>query len=41
MWERTEEIPHIALVREAEVFAIVPATANAIAKIRPGDRRTI
>jgi phosphopantothenoylcysteine decarboxylase/phosphopantothenate--cysteine ligase len=36
MWERTEEIPHIALVREAEVFAIVPATANAIAKLARG-----
>lgn len=36
MWERTEEIPHIALVREAEVFAIVPATANAIAKLAQG-----
>ncbi|HEV8022712.1 MAG TPA: bifunctional phosphopantothenoylcysteine decarboxylase/phosphopantothenate--cysteine ligase CoaBC [Candidatus Lustribacter sp.] len=36
MWERTEEIPHIALVREAEVFAIVPATANAIAKLAGG-----
>ena len=36
MWERTEEIPHIALVREAEVFAIVPATANVIAKIAQG-----
>ena len=36
MWERTEEIPHISLVREAEVFAIVPATANAIAKLAQG-----
>lgn len=36
MWERTEEIPHIALVREAEMFAIVPATANAIAKLAGG-----
>jgi phosphopantothenoylcysteine decarboxylase/phosphopantothenate--cysteine ligase len=36
MWERTEEIPHIALVREAEAFAIVPATANAIAKLAQG-----
>jgi phosphopantothenoylcysteine decarboxylase/phosphopantothenate--cysteine ligase len=36
MWERTEEIPHIALVREAEAFAIVPATANVIAKLAQG-----
>ena len=36
LWERPEEIPHIALVREAEVFAIVPATANVIAKIAYG-----
>lgn len=36
MWERTEEIPHIALVRNADVFAIVPATANAIAKLAQG-----
>ncbi len=36
MWERTEAIPHIALVREAEVFAIVPATANVLAKLAQG-----
>ena len=36
LWERTEEIPHIALVREAAVFAIVPATANVIAKLAYG-----
>lgn len=36
LWERTEEIPHIRLVRAAEVFAIVPATANAIAKLALG-----
>jgi phosphopantothenoylcysteine decarboxylase/phosphopantothenate--cysteine ligase len=36
LWERTEEIPHIALVRSAEVFAIVPATANVIAKLAHG-----
>jgi phosphopantothenoylcysteine decarboxylase/phosphopantothenate--cysteine ligase len=36
MWERPEEIPHIALVREAEAFAIVPATANVIAKLAQG-----
>jgi phosphopantothenoylcysteine decarboxylase/phosphopantothenate--cysteine ligase len=36
LWERPEEIPHIRLVREAEVFAIVPATANVIAKLAQG-----
>lgn len=36
MWERTEEIPHIRLVREADVLAIVPATANTLAKLARG-----
>ena len=36
LWERVEEIPHIALAREAEVVAIVPATAHTIAKIALG-----
>ena len=36
LWERTEEIPHIALVREAELLAIVPATANVLAKLAHG-----
>lgn len=36
MWERPEEIPHIALVRSAEVLAIVPATANVVAKLAGG-----
>jgi len=36
LWERVEGIPHIALAREAEVVAIVPATANAIASIALG-----
>ncbi|HTJ24568.1 MAG TPA: bifunctional phosphopantothenoylcysteine decarboxylase/phosphopantothenate--cysteine ligase CoaBC [Candidatus Limnocylindria bacterium] len=36
LWERVEEIPHIALAREAEVVAIVPATANTIAKLALG-----
>src|SRR5665213_230097 len=36
LWERVEEIPHIALAREADVFAIVPATANTIAKLALG-----
>jgi phosphopantothenoylcysteine decarboxylase / phosphopantothenate---cysteine ligase len=36
LWERVDEIPHIALARECEVFAIVPATANTIAKLALG-----
>ena len=36
LWERVEDIPHIALAREAEVVAIVPATAHTIAKIALG-----
>ena len=35
-WERVHEIPHIALARECEVVAIVPATANTIAKCALG-----
>ncbi|HEY0394329.1 MAG TPA: bifunctional phosphopantothenoylcysteine decarboxylase/phosphopantothenate--cysteine ligase CoaBC [Candidatus Elarobacter sp.] len=36
LWERVEEIPHIALARESELVAIVPATANTIAKLALG-----
>ena len=36
LWERVHEIPHIALAREADVVAIVPATANTIAKLALG-----
>ncbi len=36
LWERVDQIPHIALAREAEVLAIVPATANTIAKLALG-----
>jgi len=36
LWERVEEIPHIRLAREAEVLAIVPATANTIAQLALG-----
>jgi phosphopantothenoylcysteine decarboxylase / phosphopantothenate---cysteine ligase len=36
LWERPDEIPHIRLVREAELLAIVPATANTLAKIAVG-----
>ncbi|HZO93360.1 MAG TPA: bifunctional phosphopantothenoylcysteine decarboxylase/phosphopantothenate--cysteine ligase CoaBC [Candidatus Baltobacteraceae bacterium] len=35
-WERVHEIPHIALARECELLAIVPATANTIAKLALG-----
>lgn len=36
LWDDQERIPHIQLVREADVFAIVPATANTIAKLTYG-----
>lgn len=36
LWEEPESIPHIALVRAAEVIAIVPATADIIAKLAHG-----
>jgi phosphopantothenoylcysteine decarboxylase / phosphopantothenate---cysteine ligase len=36
LWERVHDIPHIALARDAEVVAIVPATANTIAKLALG-----
>jgi phosphopantothenoylcysteine decarboxylase/phosphopantothenate--cysteine ligase len=36
LWERVEEIPHIALARENEVVAIVPSTANTLAKLANG-----
>ena len=36
LWERVEDIPHIALARENELVAIVPATANTIAKLANG-----
>ena len=36
LWERSEAIPHIRLVRENDVLAIVPATANTIAKLAHG-----
>jgi phosphopantothenoylcysteine decarboxylase/phosphopantothenate--cysteine ligase len=36
LWEAPETIPHIRLVREADVFAIVPATANTLAKLAHG-----
>jgi phosphopantothenoylcysteine decarboxylase/phosphopantothenate--cysteine ligase len=36
LWDAPQTIPHIRLVREADVFAIVPATANTIAKLAHG-----
>ena len=36
LWEHVETIPHIALARENAVLAIVPATANVIAKLAHG-----
>ncbi|MBV9440843.1 MAG: bifunctional phosphopantothenoylcysteine decarboxylase/phosphopantothenate--cysteine ligase CoaBC [Candidatus Eremiobacteraeota bacterium] len=36
LWERVEEIPHLALAREADVVAIVPATARTIARLALG-----
>ncbi len=36
LWDAPETIPHIRLVREADVFAIVPATANVVAKLVQG-----
>ena len=36
LWDAPETIPHISLVRAADVLAIVPATANLIAKLARG-----
>jgi phosphopantothenoylcysteine decarboxylase/phosphopantothenate--cysteine ligase len=36
LWDAPETIPHIALARAAEVLAVVPATANVIAKLALG-----
>ncbi|MBV8584048.1 MAG: bifunctional phosphopantothenoylcysteine decarboxylase/phosphopantothenate--cysteine ligase CoaBC, partial [Candidatus Eremiobacteraeota bacterium] len=36
LWDAPERIPHIRLVREAHVVAVVPATANTIAKMANG-----
>lgn len=36
LWESPEKIPHIRLVREAQVAIVVPATANLIAKLAQG-----
>ncbi len=36
LWDAPETIPHIALARAVDAIAIVPATANAIAKLALG-----
>jgi phosphopantothenoylcysteine decarboxylase / phosphopantothenate---cysteine ligase len=36
LWDAPERIPHIRLVREADVAIVVPATANLIAKLAAG-----
>ena len=36
LWEAPETIPHIALARSADVVAIVPATADVLAKLALG-----
>jgi phosphopantothenoylcysteine decarboxylase / phosphopantothenate---cysteine ligase len=36
LWDAPERIPHIRLVREAEVVVVVPATANVVAKMANG-----
>ncbi|MGA8534193.1 MAG: bifunctional phosphopantothenoylcysteine decarboxylase/phosphopantothenate--cysteine ligase CoaBC [Candidatus Tumulicola sp.] len=36
LWDLPERIPHIRLVREAQLAVIVPATANVIAKLAHG-----
>ena len=36
LWDAPEQIPHIRLVRDAQVMLIAPATANTIAKLAHG-----
>jgi phosphopantothenoylcysteine decarboxylase/phosphopantothenate--cysteine ligase len=36
LWDAPEQIPHIRLVREADVAVVAPATANVIAKLAHG-----
>jgi phosphopantothenoylcysteine decarboxylase/phosphopantothenate--cysteine ligase len=36
LWDAPERIPHIRLVREAQVILVAPATANVIAKLAGG-----
>ena len=36
LWDAPEQIPHVRLVREAQVMLVAPATANTIAKLAQG-----
>jgi phosphopantothenoylcysteine decarboxylase/phosphopantothenate--cysteine ligase len=36
LWDAPERIPHIRLVREAQIAVVVPATANVMAKLAHG-----
>jgi phosphopantothenoylcysteine decarboxylase/phosphopantothenate--cysteine ligase len=36
LWDAPERIPHIRLVREAQLAVVVPATANVVAKLAHG-----
>lgn len=36
LWDAPDRIPHVRLVREAQVAMVVPATANSIAKLAGG-----
>ncbi|MEO9171050.1 MAG: bifunctional phosphopantothenoylcysteine decarboxylase/phosphopantothenate--cysteine ligase CoaBC [Candidatus Baltobacteraceae bacterium] len=36
LWDAPERIPHIRLVREAQIILVAPATANTIAKLEHG-----
>ncbi|MDQ6933041.1 MAG: bifunctional phosphopantothenoylcysteine decarboxylase/phosphopantothenate--cysteine ligase CoaBC, partial [Candidatus Eremiobacteraeota bacterium] len=36
LWDNPDQIPHIRLVREADLVAVVPATANLLAKLAGG-----
>lgn len=36
LWDAPERIPHIRLVREAQIALVVPATANVVAKLAHG-----
>ena len=37
LWDAPEHIPHVRLVREAQVAIVAPATANSIGKLARGD----
>ena len=36
MWQQTHDVPHVSLARWADVIAVVPATADAMARIASG-----